>query len=97
MTCATFITAALKTYEYELCEISSWPDRPEDAEWQSKILVYLERKASADHLAAVKASIGGKRLRPDEVVGAAIIDAKGWPVKFEIARELADQVLVDLS
>ncbi len=97
LTCATFVLAALRTYRYQLLDTASWPDRPEDREWEEAILNLLAHYATPDHVEAVRADAGAKRLRPDEVVGAATLSDDDWPVAFQCARGLADQVLADLN
>ena len=97
LTCATFIVAALRTYRFRLLDPATWPERPEDREWEEAILNLLAEYATADHVEAVRSSVGAKRLRPDEVVGAATLSDDYWPASFQSARGLADQILADLN
>lgn len=97
LTCATFILAVLRTYKYVLLDASSWPDRPEDRQWEQTILDYLANRASDEHIDAVKKDVGARRFRPDEVVGAATLLDDLWPVSYESAREIADRVIKDLE
>ena len=89
--------AALRTYRFRLLDPATWPERPEDREWEEAILNLLAEYATADHVEAVRSSVGAKRLRPDEVVGAATLSDDYWPASFQSARGLADQILADLN
>lgn len=97
LTCATFVNAALKAYGYDCIDFSTWPSRDDDEKWQETILKVLRQHADQEHVQLVEQSIGAKRLRPDEIVGAAIIDAEEWSVNFDESRRAADQILADLA
>lgn len=97
LTCATFVNAALKAYGYNCIDFSTWPAREDDADWQNQILEILERHADDEHVQLVKESIGATRLRPDEIVAAAITDSAEWPCDFTQSRNAANQILADLA
>lgn len=95
LTCATFIVAALRAFGHDLVVSETWPDRADDEEWRQSMLELMEHRVDGSHLEAVRTCVSAGRLRPDEIVGAGANDA--WPVEFLTARELADQVIADLT
>lgn len=97
LTCATFIVAVLQTYGHILIDSASWPERDEDKNWQEWILRILERHATAEHVEAVRQDVGAARFRPDEIVAAGNLPESDWPVAFDEARRIADQVVADLN
>jgi hypothetical protein len=98
MTCATFILVILAGYAYYPLDKTTWPERPEDTEWQANIIGLLEKvQAPREHIVGVLQDVGAKRIRPDEVVGAVTAPTEDWPLDFKSARALADQVLHDLE
>ena len=97
LTCATFILAILRVLAHELITISDWPERTEDTAFQQRILEMLEGVADDEHIDLVRQDVGAKRIRPDEVVGAAVLSSVEWPVGFASARELADKIISDLA
>jgi hypothetical protein len=96
LTCATFIIAILKANGFSLLIENQWPNRPDDDEWQEKILrVLAEHCDDPEHFEAAERDIGAKRYRPEEVAGAATLEA--WPVEFNDARSVANEILRDIS
>lgn len=97
LTCATFITALLRAHAYELVDLDTWPERADDIPFQGEIVSSLrEHGASDDHVDAVQADIGSKRLRPDEVVGSGVLPDEEWAVEFAKARQMGDEVQQEL-
>ncbi|MGU3468076.1 hypothetical protein ACLBXO_24805 [Methylobacterium sp. C33D] len=97
LTCATFIIAVLRTYAFELLDLSTWPDTPRDVRQFEFIIRYLRRVAGEEHIAAIKADKGARSINPDEVVAAGSLPYKVWPVDFPTAKQIAESVLRDLK
>ncbi|MFC4338691.1 hypothetical protein [Cupriavidus numazuensis] len=73
-TCASFVKAVFEVYAIRLLDTGDWPVRESDAPWQRYILQKL-RETGGDpaKIAAQQPLIGQvARLRPEEVLGAAI-------------------------
>ncbi|NMQ20807.1 hypothetical protein E4P82_17370 [Candidatus Competibacter phosphatis] len=94
LTCATFILAVFARNGFDLVETESWPERPDDVEWQQQIIGVLGRYASREHIEAVKQNVGAKRFRPEEV--AAGVVSQNIPLHFSAARVLAQEILHDM-
>ncbi len=93
---STFITSVLRSLGFEVLKYDEWPERPEDVAFGQKIVDMLRAAhANEDHIQAVRADIGARRFRPDEVVGATTLSA--WPVAFVEARAIAKAVIMDLK
>jgi hypothetical protein len=98
LTCATFITAILQVYRYSLADLSTWPDRDQDREWEQDIIRFLTQfGASQEHIAAIRNDVGAKRLRPCEVVAAGFTPSDLWPLRFEAVAPIAQQVIDELG
>lgn len=98
LTCATFVLAVFHTYGFEPLELRSWVARPEDEEWQTVILDYMEQHgASQEHMDAIRTNEPNKRYRPEEVVAATAQESVDWSIAYADARALADQVLAEMS
>jgi hypothetical protein len=96
LTCATFMIAVLKSLGYPFLKEDEWQPRRDDLEFQQAIVDALARDgADPAHIAGVQNDVGAKRFRPEEVVGAGTIP--DWPVGFQNARTVADQILLDLA
>jgi len=76
LTCATFVTEICRGVGLKLVEDSDWHVRAEDSVWIDQICDMLRDPragAEADHIAHVKASFTGVRIRPEEVAGAVTL------------------------
>jgi hypothetical protein len=94
LTCATFILTVFKSYGFHLVNEESWPARPSDADWQTRIVARLRTTgASEAHVSAMQAEIGAKRFRPEEVVAAAQVSSDHWPADFEDVKALAAAIV----
>lgn len=96
-TCATFVLAVFASYGYDLVERATWPLNAND-DWQAWVVDTLEKpgsRASPEHVAAVKQQIGGQRVRPGEVAGAA--SAAETPVVFDDAQKLAAEIIAEVQ
>lgn len=97
LTCATFVCAFFITHGIELLDRGTWPERPDDVQWQQSMVGILERHgAERDHIDAVLQNLG-PRFRPEEVAGASSTDSALWPVSFNDAIILASRILQDLG
>jgi hypothetical protein len=97
LTCSTFILAVLRSLGFALLLEESWPEREDDEEFGRQIVAdLLENGADPGHVAAVGNDIRAKRFRPEEVVGGTISPSGRWPVLFEAAAALAEDILADL-
>jgi hypothetical protein len=97
LTCASFVLAVFHRAGLPLVVYENWPtDRPEDREWQEKILRALERTgADQAHIDAVRNEVGPVRFRPEEVAAAATVSP--LPADFETVRGRGQQVLQRLA
>jgi hypothetical protein len=85
LTCATFVSEICRGVGLPLLNEGDWKPRLEDAEWIDQICVLLSRPesgADGTHIAHVRASFDGLRIRPEEVAAAAALWT-GRPVDFE--------------
>ena len=74
LTCATFVTEICRGVGLPLVKDGDWTVRPGDATWIDEICRLLAKvKAEPDHIAHVRASFTGARIRPEEVAGAATV------------------------
>lgn len=74
LTCATFVLAVFASSGVRLISTEDWPLRPEDSEWQRKILSLMrEGGAEAQTIMAAESQIGSARFRPDEVAAASAL------------------------
>lgn len=97
LTCATFVLAVFRTYGFEPLLDTSWEARPDDAQWQQKILSWMEESnAATEHLDAIRAAGEALRYRPEEVVGCAVQAIEEWSIDYQRALALAAEVLADL-
>lgn len=94
LTCATFILAVFARNGFDLVKIESWPERPDDIEWQQQIIGVLTHRASREHIEAVKQNIGAKRFRPEEVAAGVI--SENIPLDFSAAHASAQEILHDM-
>lgn len=95
MTCATFIVVVLAEHGHQLVLLETWPTE-EDTTWQEWVVGWLRRQgAAAAHIETVKADVGCRRLKPEQVVGAATYEE--WPVEYEDASKAAAQIIAELA
>jgi len=97
LTCATFIVAVFESLGYESpIDISTVPLRDEDVAWQRSLVRHMGQwGASVTHLQAVANDIGCKRLRPEEVTAACLLE--DWPVSYPRAEPKAAEILSDIG
>jgi hypothetical protein len=94
VTCATFIMLVLQTLGLPLIEQDTWPARPEDVQWQQRILDALQPHMAPEELALVAQDVGCARYRPIEIAAACSHDP--WPVNYETAVQLAQEILAEV-
>lgn len=97
LTCATFVTEICRGVGLPLVEDGDWTVRPGDATWIDEICKLLAKvKAEPGHIAHVRASFTGLRIRPEEVAGAATL----WniqAVKCKPAEAAGLEILAKLN
>jgi len=92
LTCATFVLAVFQATGFKMIDERTWRTRPDDGEWQQRIVGMLRSKgADPTHVAAVENEIGAARFRPEDVGGAAA--HKPWPVLFEEATRIGNGIV----
>jgi hypothetical protein len=91
------VLAVFEVSGLKLIQEETWPFRDDDREWQERILSALRSQsdASPEHIQAVEAEVGGIRIRPEEVAGAATQNST--PVDFPTADAMAQLVLDTLN
>ncbi|MCR6659836.1 MAG: hypothetical protein NVV72_10970 [Asticcacaulis sp.] len=96
LTCATFVYKLLEARGYHLIDFSTWEERAEDSDWFTKIIEAMRlHGASAEHIEAMQNNLPARRLRPTEIVGAALADDR--PVSFVDAKAMAEQIVVRMA
>lgn len=97
LTCATFILSVFGVQGHFLLDEDSWEHRPDDSQWQTKIVECLrETGVEEKHVKAQEKYIGeAYRYRPEEVAGSANIFA-GVPQKFCAAVAEGERVLAEM-
>jgi len=89
LTCSTFVLALFESAGIELIVLGSWPDRYDDQQWQAAWLLRLQ--GFPEHIQKLQMEMGKKRVRPEEVAGAAA--APGYPVSCATAMDKAGEIL----
>jgi hypothetical protein len=83
LTCASFVVEALRGGMVNLVKESTWRADPANVEWGNAVCDELAKTADADHIASVRRSLNGLRLRPFEVAGAGALGPARWPAEFD--------------
>lgn len=98
LTCATFILKFLETYGFQPLDTSDWLERPDDPAWRDWIIGNIATYSNdRSHAEAILAEPLGLRIRPEEIIGAASRPFNEWPILFDPAVVLANQVLAELA
>ena len=98
LTCATFVLKFLETYGFHLLDSSTWLERPDDPAWRDWIVENIANYSKDPrHAESIIAAPLGLRIRPEEIIGAASRPFQEWPVSFDAALILANQVLAELA
>jgi hypothetical protein len=100
LTCATFVLAVFQRFGFRIVDTKSWRARPEDTQWQERIVDLLERRrlksgdVSLEYIEAQRRQIGvASRFRPQEVAAAAYHYEQGGPaITFEIAEPTGEEI-----
>ncbi|TMQ12946.1 MAG: hypothetical protein E6J90_15705 [Deltaproteobacteria bacterium] len=90
LTCTTFVLAVFKWARLALLIPETWQSRTEDVEAQRRLIVFLQRAASPQHVAAVEAEVGCMRFRSEEAAAATAMTPR--PVGFPEASAAGVQV-----
>jgi len=95
LTCATFVLEVFKCLGLELLDESSFEERPEDLDWQRKIVSWLRRSDVDDyHLSKLENSKLAKRFRPEEVAAAS--GEEKLPLQFAEAASKGVALVAEL-
>ena len=87
LTCASFVVETLRGAMINLVKESTWRADPANIEWGNCVCNLLAKTADPEHVAAVRLSINGLRLRPFEVAGAGELGHKMWPADFDLVQD----------
>lgn len=94
LTCATFVLAVLDNIGYMLCDIDDWESRlDEDEQWLRCILSQITVNSVLKN--QLNNELGCLRYKPCEVAGSSF--KHHTPVKFELAKQLAESIEMQLS
>lgn len=88
LTCASFVLEVLRAGNIPLINESTWEKTPENERWGAQVCDALAETegVTADHVAAVRASINGLRLIPYEVSGAASLPKEQRPTTYQLVQ-----------
>lgn len=97
LTCATFVTAVLRSLGFDPIAEETWLERGEDVEWKARVVAALKKYgASCAHISGVEGDTSARRFRPEEVVSIAHFEFSLWPVTFADAAKTAEKILQEL-
>lgn len=84
LTCATFISEIFRAVGLPLVQLDTWEARDQDLVWGNDVCALLKHRggASDEHIEAVRSSINGLRLRPEELAFSADLPSLARPVAF---------------
>jgi hypothetical protein len=101
LTCATFVMAIFASVGSPLLIPTQWPLREQDRLWHAKIIDALTRRASREHLDAVRTEVGSARFQPTEVAACSsypgLVDAPAPFAYAEVAAPLLEKRYLELS
>jgi hypothetical protein len=95
LTCSHFLLALFRSARFPLVDLSTWPFRVEDRDWQKNVVEMFVTKRSKKskhrrHNEALAAGVGSVRCRAPEVAGAAI--ARTHPCDYRMASRLSRRI-----
>ena len=96
LTCASFVVEALRGGMINLVKESTWRPDPANVAWGHAVCDELEKTADADHIASVRKSLNGLRMRPFEIAGAGELGRARWPAEFGEVQAPAAAVGIEL-
>ncbi len=96
-TCATFVVAVFASHGIYLVDEDTWPERANDdfQTWVVQTLRDPRWGATAEHIAGVESQVGGRRVRPSEVLGAGRDEQ--IPLSYADASAAAAEILQEVS
>lgn len=103
LTCSHFVLALFGFAGLKLVHVETWPVRPEDTEWQTKMIPHIQMTwtEEGEHTALfteqISKEIGMKRVRPDEVGGAILAGSENLPASFEVVEPLSGEIRARLA
>lgn len=94
LTCASFVIQIYRALRIPLVDLSNWPARKNDRNWQRSIIARLEEsgRASSEHISKQKDLLGRgvARFKPEEVASAVAM--KNPPHSRNDVRHNADRL-----
>ena len=102
LTCASFVCEVFSAAKVPLIIMPTWKEDEKNKVWASAVLQKLiedkdKGKVSQDHIDAVAANVkNGLRVRPAEVVAAALMQPPNRPATYEAASVASTEVEVAL-
>ena len=94
LTCATFVSEIFRAARLPLIAEGTWTADDNNIKWANDVCDLLAKHgAGEEHVNAVKASINGLRVRPEEIGAASNIPFSARPLKYDIAPPLAAEVM----
>ncbi|MDE3186535.1 MAG: hypothetical protein KGM96_03290 [Acidobacteriota bacterium] len=96
LTCASFVLEVFRGGSIPLVQIDTWREDPANVSWGNAVCDWLARDADPDHVAAVRKSVRGLRLRPFEVAGACRLTKTARPASFDAVQGPAAQIEAEL-
>lgn len=96
LTCASFVVEVLRGGMIDLVKEKTWRADPANEVWGQAVCDELAKSTDPEHVALVRNSVNGLRLRPFEVAGAGQLSYKLWPAEFDTVQEPANTVVAEL-
>lgn len=94
LTCATFVSEIFRAASLPLIDEDTWEESSINIQWGNDVCGLLRKhKVSEDHIAEVKSTINGLRVRPEEIGAASKLPYKDRPVTYKVASSNADEVM----
>lgn len=96
-TCSTFVVAVFASHGIDLVNEATWPEGANEdfQNWVVETLKDPRSGATAEHIAGVEGQVGGRRVRPSEVLGAACDE--NIPLSYADASAAAAQILEEVE
>ena len=74
LTCATFIIELFKELAIPFIDVKTWQKRDGDEQWAERILFFISKSMSQEHIVAQQSRIGESvRVRPTDVAAAGLL------------------------
>lgn len=97
LTCATFVSEVFRAASLPLIKEDTWQPNESNVKWGNDVCDRLAKhNSSEEHVAAVRRSINGLRVRPEEVGAASELPVKARPAAYEAVVDSAQRVMQTL-